>query len=373
MAIVLRRRGIPGATDAHHPTDPEDGGLAVLRLGLEEARHITGTELVVGGVRRWRALPLSPSSAVDKSETVVILGSANADLVVHVDRRPSGGETLLGGDLHLFPGGKGANQAAAAARCGASVTFLGALGRDSNADLLLSALGGAGVDTSHVMRADVPTGCALIQITPDGENSIVVSPGANSLMDIPAADALRDTWLGAGVLVLALEIPFETVLHVVEVVGNTGVRLLLNAAPARTLSPATLRHCDPLVVNETESPARRWATQRSRRTRCSRCSRRHCCSPGPVRWSSPWAGTDRSSPTEGSGSMCPPIASTPPTPPGPVTLRRGAAAELARGVALEDAVRFATAGSAVSRQKLGAQSSWRRSCPRGELHRPLHR
>ncbi|MHA6513156.1 ribokinase [Tessaracoccus sp. Z1128] len=304
------------------------------------------------------ALPLSPSSAVDKSETVVILGSANADLVVHVDRRPSGGETLLGGDLHLFPGGKGANQAAAAARCGASVTFLGALGRDSNADLLLSALGGAGVDTSHVMRADVPTGCALIQITPDGENSIVVSPGANSLMDIPAADALRDTWLGAGVLVLALEIPFETVLHVVEVVGNTGVRLLLNAAPARTLSPATLRHCDPLVVNETEA--------------------REVLGNSAIAPDAPFEvlaqalllagarsvvitlGVDGSLITDGGPVVHVPayrVDAVDTTGAGDAFVG-AVAAELARGVALEDAVRFATAVSAVSVQKLGAQSSY---------------
>ncbi|HEY2062790.1 MAG TPA: PfkB family carbohydrate kinase, partial [Amycolatopsis sp.] len=111
---------------------------------------------------------------------VVVVGSANVDLVVEVPRPPRGGETILGGRLRRHPGGKGANQAVAAARAGgADTTFLGALGEDEAADLLLTSLRGAGVRTDLVERADAPTGTALISVAPDGENAIVVAPGAN--------------------------------------------------------------------------------------------------------------------------------------------------------------------------------------------------
>ncbi len=115
---------------------------------------------------------------------VVVVGSANADLVVQVPRRPGGGETLLGGDLHLLPGGKGANQAAAAGRCGADVAFLGCIGDDANGGFLRAQLEAAGVDTSMLGTVERPSGTAIIFLTPDGENSIVVSPGANHAFDL---------------------------------------------------------------------------------------------------------------------------------------------------------------------------------------------
>src|SRR5262245_22770114 len=104
---------------------------------------------------------------------IVVLGSANADLVVEVRRRPAAGETVLGSDTAVLPGGKGANTAVAAGRLGGRVGLLGAVGRDSYGDLLLDSMRSAGVDVSRVRRADRPTGIAYITVTPDGENSIV--------------------------------------------------------------------------------------------------------------------------------------------------------------------------------------------------------
>ena len=184
---------------------------------------------------------------------VVVLGSANADLTVHVERRPGGGETLLGSDLQVFPGGKGANQAAAAARSGSTVTFLGALGADGNGDFLRRSLAEAGVDTSHVFTVDRPTGTAMVLLTPDGENSIVVSPGANMTLDVAAAEAVSDLWLGADILVLNLEVPLDTIVHLIARAHAAGVRVLLNAAPAQVFDTATLARCEPLVVNEYEA------------------------------------------------------------------------------------------------------------------------
>ena len=142
---------------------------------------------------------------------VVVVGSANVDLVVDVPRHPGGGETILGGDLRRSPGGKGANQAVAAARAGgADTSFVGALGHDESGELLLASLDGAGVRTDLVERVEAPTGTALITVSPDGENAIVVAPGANSHVRIGAAQAER---LGAADVVLAqLEIPLDVVL-----------------------------------------------------------------------------------------------------------------------------------------------------------------
>ncbi|WP_372983779.1 ribokinase [Microbacterium sp.] len=184
---------------------------------------------------------------------VAVLGSANADLVVEVLRRPGPGETLLGSDLRLFAGGKGANQAAAASRSGANVGFYACVGADDYGTLIRTRLREAGVDTTGVTSTGRPTGTALIHVTPDGENSIVVSPGANHALDIAYADATAEDWSQAAVLVLNLESPLETVEHVADVAARRGVRVLVNAAPAQKLTARTLSVCDPLVVNEHEA------------------------------------------------------------------------------------------------------------------------
>lgn len=179
---------------------------------------------------------------------IVVLGSANADLVVTVDRRPGPGETVLGSDTEVLPGGKGANAAVAAGRLGARVGFLGAVGRDGYGDLLLDSMTSAGVDVSLVRRAERPTGIAYITVTPDGENSIVVSPGANASL---AADQVR---LGtARVLLASLEVPVPVVEHAVALATTGGVRAVVNLAPPARLAPATLSTVDPLIVNEHEA------------------------------------------------------------------------------------------------------------------------
>lgn len=185
--------------------------------------------------------------------SITVIGSANADLVIEVDRRPSGGETLLGSDLVITPGGKGANQAVAAGLIGGDVTFVGCVGADGNGALLRESLEASGVDTSPVDDVDVPTGCALITITPDGENSIVVSPGANRRVTPEYLDEHADAWTHADLVVLQHEIPLESVRHVAARCRDEGVRFLLNAAPAADVPDDVLAVCDPLVVNEYEA------------------------------------------------------------------------------------------------------------------------
>lgn len=181
---------------------------------------------------------------------LVVVGSANADLVVAVDRRPGPGETVLGSDTRVLPGGKGANTAVAAAKLGAKVALLGAIGEDGNGRILLASLNAAGVDTGLVRRVDRPTGVAYIFVTPDGENSILVSPGANSAVRPEDVDA---GLTGARVLVASLEVPLATVEHAVKVAVQRGIRPVVNQSPVAELSPQTLAALDPLVVNEHEA------------------------------------------------------------------------------------------------------------------------
>ncbi|WP_285750105.1 ribokinase [Lentzea sp. NBRC 105346] len=182
---------------------------------------------------------------------LLVLGSANADLVVEVSRRPGAGETVLGGDTAVIPGGKGANTAVAAARLGASVSLLGALGDDGYGSLLRSSLHDSGVDTTLVATSSRPTGIAYITVTPDGENSIVVSPGANSAVTPSDVDAVD--WSQVRVLVCSLEVPLETVAHGVRAAAEAGVRPVLNLSPVAQLPEETLAALDPLIVNEHEA------------------------------------------------------------------------------------------------------------------------
>lgn len=182
---------------------------------------------------------------------VAVVGSANVDLVVDVDRHPGPGETVLGGDLRRSPGGKGANQAVAAARAGGAVTaFVGALGRDDAAELLLESLRGAGVATEAVGRVDGPSGTALITVTPDGENSIVVAAGANARLALTPAAAAAVA--GADVVLAQLEVPLEVVLAAAAA-RRPGCLLVLNAAPSRPLPDEVWAAVDVLVVNEHEA------------------------------------------------------------------------------------------------------------------------
>ena len=185
----------------------------------------------------------------DRSESrVLVAGSANADFVVRAGRIPAAGETVLGGDLAIFPGGKGANQAVAAARAGGAATrMLVALGDDDMARLVAASLESAGVELD-IRRSRRSTGAALITVSDAAENAITVSPGANADLgpgDLP--DLAGISWL-----VMQLETPIDTVTAFARTARDRGVRVMLNAAPARALPPALLAAVDVLVVNEDE-------------------------------------------------------------------------------------------------------------------------
>lgn len=182
---------------------------------------------------------------------VAVVGSANLDIVVHVDRFPLPGETLLGTGLAQVAGGKGLNQAVASARH-SPTAFIGCVGRDEAADVLLSHLDKAGVDTSHVQRVDDATGRAFIQVAPDGENSIVVMALANRHLTPDAVRTALDV-VEPSVVLGQLEIPPESVQAAASWASSRGARFLLNPSPMRELHPELLAACDPLVVNAGEA------------------------------------------------------------------------------------------------------------------------
>jgi len=184
---------------------------------------------------------------------VVVIGSANADVVVQVERRPGPGETVLGSDTVLAAGGKGANAAVAAALQEARVALLGALGDDQHGELLRGSMSRAGVELDLVRATKRPTGAAYITVTPDGENTIVVSPGANAAVDVEQVEAARHTIADAKVLLASLEVPLPAVERAVALAAEAGVRPVLNLSPVAKLSRQTLAALDPLVVNEHEA------------------------------------------------------------------------------------------------------------------------
>jgi ribokinase len=184
--------------------------------------------------------------------SVVVVGSANVDQVFSVDRIPAPGETVLSTGFTTARGGKGQNQAVAAARAGAHTTFVAAIGTDGFGDLTSDGLLKDTIDLSRVRRVNAPTGTALIAVDPRGENTIIVEAGANrELTSLDAAD--RAVIEAADVLVMQLEIPLATVIESAAVAHAAGTTVILNAAPIADLPIDLLSRLDVLVVNEHEA------------------------------------------------------------------------------------------------------------------------
>lgn len=185
--------------------------------------------------------------------TIIVVGSLNMDLVVRAPRHPQPGETLIGSDFQTFPGGKGANQAVAAARLGARVRMIGRVGVDAFGEALLTAAQNDGVDTTFVQHDPVhPTGVALITLDAHGQNTIVVAPGAN--MQVSEADVERaeSVFAGADALLMPLECPLEAVMAATRLARKYGVKIILNPAPARLLPAELLAQLDYLAPNQPE-------------------------------------------------------------------------------------------------------------------------
>jgi ribokinase len=308
---------------------------------------------------------------------VLVVGSANIDIITRVDRLPRPGETIIGGDAVFRPGGKGANQAVAAGRLGADVSLYAAVGPDAFGRQVRTALRAEGIRLDHVQDvAGRPTGVAFIQVAADGENTIVVASGANQALDPPAVDLTPSDVAAGDVVALQLEVPTGTCAAVARAARAAGARVLLNAAPsADARDPAfsaLLRDVDVLVVNEVEAAALVGTPEASTAAPAGSAGRastpaapdwpivaaRRLCALGPAAvvitlgargavghdvagdWIQPAFPVEAIDTTGAGDAFCGAIA-----------------AALAGGLGLRDAVRWGTAAGALATTAVGAQSA----------------
>ena len=187
---------------------------------------------------------------------IVVVGSLNADLVTRLDRFPAPGQTVAALDFAVYAGGKGANQAYAAARLGGKVSMVGCLGQDAYGELLARSLRDVGVNLSGVTReADAPTGVALIALDASGENQIVVVAGANARLDPSRLEASESSLAAAAVVLLQLEVPLATVTAAARMAHTAGAIVILDPSPAQPLPRELLACVDYLTPNQSELQA----------------------------------------------------------------------------------------------------------------------
>jgi ribokinase len=189
-----------------------------------------------------------------KAHRIVVVGSANTDMIIRLKRIPRPGETVLGGEFFTAAGGKGANQAVSAARAGGNVSFIARLGQDAFGDQAVAGYASDRIDIAHVVRdPKLPSGVGLIFLEQGGQNSIAVASGANDRLsptDVKQAAAL---FTGASIVLLQLEIPLRTIQAAIRLAGQAGARVILNPAPARALPDNLLRQVSIVTPNETEA------------------------------------------------------------------------------------------------------------------------
>lgn len=185
---------------------------------------------------------------------IVVVGSSNIDMVVKTERIPRAGETVLGGEFVMVPGGKGANQAVCAAKLGADVRLVARIGNDVFGEMSLANFHKAGVDTTFVVKDNQhASGVALIAVDRNGENAIVVAPGANTALSPEDVNRAEEAIAAADAVVLQLEIPQETVVRAVELARSHGVKVVLNPAPIRQFPTHILQYVDVLTPNQHEA------------------------------------------------------------------------------------------------------------------------
>ena len=184
---------------------------------------------------------------------IIVVGSINTDLVAVTERLPAIGETVIGSDFQIHPGGKGANQAVAVARLGYPVRLIGRLGNDTFGAELRTQLENAGVEITGVSTSDGASGVAVIVVSRNGDNSIVLAPGANSKVTPEDIDANISILRSAGMVLAQLEIPLETVEYLAHVCARENVPLILDPAPAMDLPPGIFKHIAWFTPNQTEA------------------------------------------------------------------------------------------------------------------------
>ncbi len=187
-------------------------------------------------------------------KNIVVIGSSNTDLVIRTSQFPEPGETVIGGEFNTFAGGKGANQAVAASRLGADVTFVAKVGNDSFGKVAVQGFEKEGIHTQYIFTdKSLPSGVASITLNEQGQNSIIVAPGANNALSKENIQLAKETLQNADLLLIQLEVPLETVLFSIELSYALGVRVILNPAPAFELPKEIYAKIDVITPNETEA------------------------------------------------------------------------------------------------------------------------
>ena len=288
---------------------------------------------------------------------VVVVGSCNMDLVVRAARLPRPGETLAGSGFECLPGGKGANQAVAAARLGAQVSLVGCVGADAFGDQLCAALQADSIDIGHVhRRPGVATGIASITVSDDGLNSIVLAAGANGTLEPRDVEAAEQLIAEASVLLCQLEVPLPTVAAAIEIAARHGTRVLLNPAPAVPLDPAMLSSVDFLVPNETEAGLLTDTTVDGLATAQSAATALLAQGPKHVLLTLGASGVWLATGDEGWHFAAPRVDAVDSTAAGD-TFIGGFAACIAAGGDLSEAIRLGQRAAALSVTRFGAQAS----------------
>ncbi|TZE80286.1 ribokinase [Calorimonas adulescens] len=182
----------------------------------------------------------------------IAIGSINMDFTMSVDHLPVKGETIAAKSFKESAGGKGANQAVALSRLGADVMMIGAVGRDGMGSILMNSLKRDGIETKGIKEVDAPTGNAFITVDVDGNNTIVVYPGANYELDIGWVEAFKEDIRASDFVILQMEIPIDTVVGSIELANRLGTNVILNPAPAKALPDHIYRMIDMIIPNETE-------------------------------------------------------------------------------------------------------------------------
>jgi ribokinase len=285
---------------------------------------------------------------------IVVVGSLNVDHTFRVPRIPLAGETLAASGVFTCFGGKGANQALAAARAGGDVALLGCVGEDDAGDRYLAYLRKEGLSIGAMTRAPTPTGSAFITVDDAGENAIVVNRGANDALQPHHLDAHREIIRAAAVLLLQLECPLATVRHAVGIAASAGVPVILNPSPLSPEFIAAGLACDTLILNEHEAAMLTRMTPANLQAEPERAlAISRCCRLIVTRGAQPTIVI-----TAGHTCSITPPEVTPVDTVGAGDAFAGAfAVAQASGRSLEEAVRWANAAGALATQKVGAQSS----------------
>ena len=185
---------------------------------------------------------------------IVVIGSSNTDMIIKMDKIPAPGETVLGGEFTIAAGGKGANQAVAAARAGGHVSFVACVGDDMFGEQALKGFTKDSINTEYVFKdKQQPSGCALIFVDKDGENSIAVASGANARLTPKHIDLAKDKIISSEILIMQLETPLDTAIHTAQLASDNGIPVILDPAPAQQLDDDMLKRISILTPNENEA------------------------------------------------------------------------------------------------------------------------